>query len=139
MNNWKIGTRITAGFVVVIAIAVVLGMYARSRVLRIAVGTDDVSGNRLPSVLELGAIPGNNYHALALLLQHAESTDLHEMDQLQAEIAGLRAANAKHVQTYANLPATAEEKAIFEKFKVARAEFWRTVDHLIPISSPTTS
>jgi len=138
MNNWKIGTRITAGFVAVIVIAVALGMYARSRVLRIAVDTDVVSSNRLPSVLELGAIPGNNYHALALLLQHAESNDLHEMDQLQAEIAGLRAANAKHVQTYANLPATAEEKAIFEKFEVSRAEFWRTVDGLIPISRLAT-
>jgi methyl-accepting chemotaxis protein len=138
MKDWKIGTRITAGFGAVIAIAMVLGMYARNRVLSIAVDTDAVATNRLPSVLELGAIPGNNYHALALLLQHAESTDPHEMDRLQVEIAELRTANERHVKTYADLPATAEEAAIFEKFKLAKTEFWGTVDHLIPISRQGT-
>jgi len=72
------------------------------------------------------------------LLQHAESNDPHEMDRLQVEIAELRATNEKLMQAYEVLPATVEETAIFEKFKVAKAEFWATVDHLIPISRQAT-
>src|SRR5271165_221256 len=90
MKNWKIGTRITAGFAVVIAIAMALGLYARNRVQSIAVDTDAVAGNRLPSMLELGPIPGNNYQIMALLWQHAASSDPHQMDRLQGEIADLR-------------------------------------------------
>jgi hypothetical protein len=54
MNDWKIGTRITAEFAVVTAIAVVLGLYARNRVEGISANTDVVAYNRLPSMLEAG-------------------------------------------------------------------------------------
>jgi methyl-accepting chemotaxis protein len=130
MKDWKIGTRIAAGFATVIVIALFLGLFARSRVLSIGLA----ASNTLPAVLELGTVSGNSYHVLALLVQHAHTDDVREMDRLQAEIAGLRATNARHFDAYAALPTTPEAKALLEKILIVRTEYWATVERLIPIS-----
>jgi hypothetical protein len=109
-------------------------MYARNRVHGIALNTDEVAIVRLPSVLELAPVPGNNYHVVDLLWQQTASADPQDIDRLQGEIAELRATNARHVQAYAVLPATAEETVIFEKLNGVRTEFWGTVDHVMSIS-----
>jgi hypothetical protein len=47
MKNWNIGTRISAGFAAVIAIAMLLGEFADSRVGAICKSSNDVSGTPL--------------------------------------------------------------------------------------------
>ena len=50
MNNWKIGTRIGAGFGVVILIAMALGLFAINRVGAIQQNADAVALGAFPKV-----------------------------------------------------------------------------------------
>jgi CHASE3 domain sensor protein len=50
MKNWKIRTRIMAGFGVLIAIALTLGVFAYKEIGAIHRTTIDVTGNFLPSM-----------------------------------------------------------------------------------------
>jgi methyl-accepting chemotaxis protein len=75
MKNWKIGTRIAAGFGAVIAIAAALGLFAYSRVGNIGQRTAEVTGTSLPSVAGMGRIHTNIEAAMRLVLQHVISSD----------------------------------------------------------------
>ena len=59
MNNWNIGTRITAGFAAVILIAAALGMFAYTQVGNINRSSVEISEHSLPSVYMVGAIKAN--------------------------------------------------------------------------------
>ena len=130
MKNWKIGTRITAGFAAVIAVALVLGLFALARLADIQKRTDSVGANSLPSVVALGHIPAGMYEAVTLLDEHANSTDQQEMTRIEAEIAEVRARNAKYYQTYEDLPSSDEEKSIYANVKSAKADFWTIVEEV---------
>ena len=67
MNHWKIGTRISAGFAVVIAIAMTLGAFAYHRVGMMANSASDISGNSLPSVYLMGQVEANTERMRALI------------------------------------------------------------------------
>lgn len=49
MKNWKIRTRIAAGFGASIAVTLALGFFAHMQIGRIDKSSLDVSGNALPS------------------------------------------------------------------------------------------
>ena len=50
MNNWKIGTRIAAGFAAVIVIAMMLGLFAYVKVGGIETNAREVANRALPMV-----------------------------------------------------------------------------------------
>jgi CHASE3 domain sensor protein len=56
MNNWKIGTRIAAGFAAVILVAIVLGLFAYGRMGAIEQSSRQISANSLPSVYLVGQV-----------------------------------------------------------------------------------
>ena len=58
MNHWKVGTRITAGFGIVVAIAVALGLFAYLEVGKINKSALDVTDDALPGVYLVGNIAG---------------------------------------------------------------------------------
>jgi CHASE3 domain sensor protein len=60
MNDWKIGTRISAGFGLVILIAIALGFFAFSGVGKIEHCTDTVATESLPQMYLIGQIAANH-------------------------------------------------------------------------------
>jgi len=130
MKDWKIGTRIMLGFATVIALSVALGVFACSRILIIERNARNVDENSYPSLMALGHIQTQLYHIVELLLQHAASSDPHQMDALEAQINSLHDVNNKGYQTYEALPTTAEESALYETVKGDRTEFWTVLEEV---------
>lgn len=134
MNHWKVGTRITAGFGIVVAIAIALGVFAYSKVGTINQSAIEVTDNRLPSVYLIGQVESNVQAALSLLLQHAQSTDPQEMASVEAQIQELRSRNSSELAEYEKLITTDSGRALYETFKSNRAAFWEQFDATLKVS-----
>ena len=138
MKNWKIGKRIMAGFAAVIVIAVALGVYAYSRTNEIASNESSMSNNYIPSIANLSDVGPNNFHITATLLKHAASSDQHEMDALEAQMAELRAKNTELLHAYSVLPTDDEEKALFAKAMAEREAYNTAVEKIRQLSRIAT-
>src|ERR1035438_5704538 len=100
MKNWKIGTRITAGFAAVIIIAAALGIFAYSQIGSIQKGSASVSSISLPGVYVIGQIHTNTERGMRLVLQHVISTDKEERAGLETETRDIRSRNGELVARY---------------------------------------
>ncbi len=135
MKNWKIGKRITAGFGVLIAIAMALGVFAYSQIGRINKSSFDVSGNALPSVELMGQVHSNTHYMLSLILQHIISTDKEQMAALDAEIRALRTSNGQALAHYEKeLITNDEDRRLSGALNAARTDFWICADELLQVS-----
>ena len=82
-------------------------------------------------MIALSHIQTQLYHVVELLLQHAASSDAHEMDSLEAQMNELHDANVKGFQAYEALPSTGtEEAALYETVKAERTEFWTILEEV---------
>ncbi len=95
MNNWKIGTRIAAGFAVVILIATSLGLFAYGKVQTINKSSTLIVTNTLSSVFLVGQIHVGVMNQYSLLLQHLSSTTKATMERVETEILTARARNGE--------------------------------------------
>src|SRR5580658_9279728 len=91
MNNWKIGTRISAGFAVVILIAAALGIFAYAKVGSIQRDSTQITANSLPAMYLVGEIRDAVLSQQPILLRHIDSTDKAEMAQLERDSAAISA------------------------------------------------
>ncbi len=134
MNNFKIGTRIAAGFAAVIVITMTLGAFAYSRIGIINASSVDISGNSLPSVYIVGQIHSNVERVMSLLLQHAISNDPQEMARIDAEIKDMRARNGEWMLKYEKLFSNDEDRRLYAEIVAARNAFWDVADGMLRIS-----
>jgi methyl-accepting chemotaxis protein len=134
MNHWKVGTRITAGFGIVVAIAIALGVFAYSRVGTMNKLTLQLADNRLPMVYQIGRVESNVQLALNLLHEHAASSDSQEMAGIETQIQELRASNSSLIAEYEKLVLTEHGHALLDAFKADRVAFWEQFDATIKVS-----
>lgn len=134
MNNWKIGTRITAGFAAVIAIAMALGMFAYSRIGIINQRSTDISANSLPSVYTAGLLGANTERLMSLIMQHAVSSDAEEIARVDADIRDLRAQNARNLAAYEKLFSNDKDRELYATLVASRKAFWEVGEEVLRIS-----
>jgi len=130
VKNWKIGTRITAGFAAVMLIAAALGLFAVNRAGEIGKRTDELSSNYFPSVIALSAVKSNMHQAVSDLIQLVDSTDPAVIAKLDAEIASLRADSKKDLDFYESTPFTPEEAKAYAEFQETRKGFWKDFEEV---------
>jgi hypothetical protein len=90
MKNWKIGTRIAAGFGAVIATAVALGLFAYSNVGSIERSSSEIAVRSLPGVYLVGQVQNGIQKEFSLVLEHISSTDKGQMERVEAEMSESR-------------------------------------------------
>jgi methyl-accepting chemotaxis protein len=134
MNHWKVGTRITAGFGIIVAIAMALGIYAYSRIAIINTNSTDITENSLPSVAVIGQIEANAQATYGMLLSHAISSDPQEMARIDAEIAAIRSNTTGLCAKYEKLFSNDEDRRLFKAWTDARSEFWVAGDEMLRTS-----
>ena len=100
MHNWKIGTRIAAGFGVVTLIAAALGLFAYSQVRLISKHSVDIAENSLPSVSLMGEVKANMQEVNGLIFQHITSTNAQEMAALDEKILAHKKTNSALLARY---------------------------------------
>jgi methyl-accepting chemotaxis protein len=139
MNHLNIGTRIAAGFAAVIVIAVILGVFAQSRVGIIHESSMEISGSTLPGVYSIGRIHSNVLNAYSLMVQHAISADKEEKEQIEEAIRGLRANNGEICAKYEKMFKSDKDKELYLSMKEARSAFWAEVDVILKLDQAETA
>jgi methyl-accepting chemotaxis protein len=134
MKNWKIGTRITAGFAAVIFIALTLGVFAYSKVGTIEKSSSQIAANALPGVYLVGQVQNGIQLEFSLLLQHVNSTDKQEMERLETEIRESRTRNAGRRGEYRKLIREEKERSLFEALMASRNAYVAAYDETLKIS-----
>jgi CHASE3 domain sensor protein len=134
MKNWKIGTRISAGFAAIIVIAMTFGFFAYTRIGVINRSSVEITGDCLPSAYMAGQIQSNVQRTMNLLLQHAIANDKPEMDRVDGEIRDLRANTQEWLAKYEKLLSADEDRRLFAELVSARNAFWAAGDEVLRIS-----
>jgi len=138
MTNWKIGTRISSGFGVLVLISICLGIFAYSRVVTINTSAVDISGNSLPSAYLLGRIRSNIANEMGLLFQYVTSEDKDEKAGIEKTMAQSSATNTERYAQYKKLLQTQEERDLFDALAAARKKFGATRKAVMEISRSGT-
>ena len=120
MNNWKIGTRIGAGFGLVILIAIALGIFAINKVGVIQKSSDEVASGDLPKVYLVGQIQANVLSARTLLFQHINSNDKQEMADIESQIQAITEKNSALLAEYQKMLVTEKGRELYDEAKSAR-------------------
>ena len=123
MKNWKIGTRIGAGFGLIILIAIAVGLFAIAKVGAIQKSADIVALNALPRVYLVGQVQSHQLAAMTLLLRHIESDDKETKATIEQELRSTSAENTALLSDYEKLILTDKGRELFEEAKAARAAF----------------
>jgi methyl-accepting chemotaxis protein len=131
MKNWKIGTRIGAGFAAVIVIAMTLGIFAYSRLSGIGKNATEITLNALPTVYAVGQIVDNVSTEYNLVFQHVLASDKAEKERLSGEIQEIRSQNAKQRAGYEKLIDTEKGRALFESTGAARTALAAAMDEAL--------
>ena len=134
MKNWKIGMRMAAGFGAVTLVAIVLGIFAYSKVTAIDRNAVAVTDYALPKVYLVGRIEKNLQLTFALALQHTMTTDPQRMAAIDAQLQTVRAANSASVSDYEKLVNNDKGRALLQDFQAARTAFWAATDETLQTS-----
>jgi len=131
MNNWKIATRIAAGFIVVILLTATLGIFAYIKVTAIEKSSNQISSNSLPSAALVAGIK-QGVMGQYLLLQHVlQTTEKSEMERLSAQILTERSENGERLTRLEKLILSEQGRVLAENLKTARGAFAASADEMI--------
>lgn len=139
MKNWKIGTRITAGFAAVIAITAILGIFAYTRLMAINQGTTRITQDSLPSIYLTGQLQAASQLRFRLLLQHVMAGDKGEKDRVAAQIQDTTTKIDGLLDTYEKTITESHDRELFNAIKSARDSYSGTFAQVESLSSSMQS
>jgi methyl-accepting chemotaxis protein len=131
MKNWKIGTRIAAGFAAVIAIALALGLFAYSKLGTIDKSSTQIAASSLPGVYLVGQVQNGIQKEFGLLLQYVSATGKDEMERLDAQISESRTVNAGRRADYQKLMTSDKQRDLFAALMTARNAYAAATDEAL--------
>jgi methyl-accepting chemotaxis protein len=135
MNNWKIGTRITAGFAAVIFIAMALGLFAFARLRVVDAGATHIAADSLPGLYLVGQLKSASQTSYALLLQHAISDEKSEMAQIAGAIKDNRSTMGNYLAEYEKTITTERDRQLYDAVKTSHATYLSTYDQVLTLSA----
>ncbi len=134
ISNWNVGTRISAGFAVVILIAAALGLFAYTKIGGIQEKSTQVTAKALPKVYFMGQVEKNVQVTFGLALQHAATLNQQEKTELESQIQAASAATSELIGEYEKLVETDKGRALTEALKTARAAFATSREEMLKTS-----
>jgi methyl-accepting chemotaxis protein len=134
MNNWTIGKRITFGFASVIAISLVLGGFAFSRLLVIKNHSAEIVQQSIPATELIHQVQEISKDNLLALYKHIGSSDRGDMARLEADMSSASEENLKALDALNKLVADANGRALLDKIKAARLEVKRVREQVLVLS-----
>lgn len=132
MRNWKLGTRIGAGFGALLLITMLLGFMALNRIGVIRTHAADIADNSIPSVELWAQVRFNSEHTTQLIMHLMQSTSDAEADQYEQQIQEVRTNQAHLLERYEkDLISNDEDRRDLEAVKEARTEYWKTGETIL--------
>jgi methyl-accepting chemotaxis protein len=124
MKDWRIGTRIAAGFAVVILIVVALGAVAYTRLVAIDKRARTVTEDALPGVYAIGQVQSTVGSSFALMVQHVQCEDKDEKAKMEAQMHQSSERITKILENYTKTGLASEkERQLYEDVRVARSNY----------------
>jgi methyl-accepting chemotaxis protein len=134
MKNWKIGTRILAGFAAVIVVVVALGLFAVNRVAAIDRSAASIANDAMPSVYLVGQAQMNLQLVFNCLLQHTATNDPAEKARMESEIQGIRARQTNVLASFEKLPNDEKQKSLYANLTALRVPLYAAIGEALAAS-----
>ena len=103
MKNWNIGTRISAGFTVVILIAAALGLFAWTKVGVIDKNSTQAVTEDVPKLYLVGQVQKNMQATYNLALRYAATSNIRERAELETQMQAVHMTNSAVLAQYEKL------------------------------------
>jgi methyl-accepting chemotaxis protein len=117
MKNWKIGTRIAAGFGVLLFILLTLSAVSYRQLLGIETASTTVRESSLPSVANLSEMGSRGGTGYVRALNHVLTDDPAVKAQIDAELSDCATRQLALQAAYAKLLSSDEDKRLFDELK----------------------
>ena len=134
MKNWKIGTRISAGFGLLTLAAIALGVYAFTQVAIIDKNATAIRTESLPGEYLIGQLQNNVHQMFGQVAQHVLTSDKGEMTRLEMETEKTRASNTALLAQYEKTISNQKDRDLFENLKTSRVPFLATLTEIFNLS-----
>jgi methyl-accepting chemotaxis protein len=123
MKDWKIGTRISAGFGVVILIAAAIGFFAITRVGAIQKSTDEIALGTVPRLSLIGQIQDHVDTTMTLTYQYINAKTPEDRANLVHQMQSLAGETSGYLADYAKLIIDDKGRDLYNDAKSTREEF----------------
>ena len=123
MNNWKIRTRISAGFAALIVIAMGLGFFAHRKIGEINTQSAEITDSALPGLYKVAQVQSGLQQNFTTLVTLTVSRDRQEIERANADILAQRAVNTGLLQEYEKTIRTPRGRELFSNLQAARATY----------------
>jgi methyl-accepting chemotaxis protein WspA len=134
MKNWTVRQRITWSFGAVIALMIVMGVFAFTRLATIEQETVDVQKDSVPGLYYSNQIMTDWLDLFALVQRHVLAADRAEKQKVEALLESQRTRLDSSVKAYDGTITSAKDRQMIDVFKNQRAPYARLQEEVIRLS-----
>ncbi|WNG40762.1 HAMP domain-containing protein [Archangium violaceum] len=132
--NLKISSKLLISFLGSSALTLVLGAFAINQMELMNDATDEVTDDRMPSLIYVSDVNTDTSDFLIAAVQHVLSTDANEMAQLERKSQELRESIERGLNKYESLITREKERLLYEEFIRLWSEFLEEHDKVVVFS-----
>ncbi|WNG51192.1 HAMP domain-containing protein [Archangium minus] len=132
--NLKISSKLLISFLGSSALTLVLGAFAINQMELMNDATDEVTDDRMPSLIHVSDVNTDTSDFLIAAVQHVLSTDAEEMAQLERKSQELRESIERGLNKYESLITREKERRLYEEFTRLWSEFLEEHDKVVVFS-----
>ncbi|SDT36363.1 methyl-accepting chemotaxis protein [Pseudomonas sp. Z003-0.4C(8344-21)] len=134
IRNFNIAPRAGVGFGLLAVMVFALGAFALLQMSNMRAQSDEVDNNWLPSVMAVGDMSQDMLRLRALTMRLLLNRDPRALEQNVAKLNELRNGLTETQRRYEGLIALPEERALFDRFKVAEHKYLELQAQVVQLS-----
>ncbi|MBN6773548.1 methyl-accepting chemotaxis protein [Pseudomonas granadensis] len=134
IRNFNIAPRAGVGFGLLAVMVFALGAFALLQMSNMRAQSDEVDNNWLPSVMAVGDMSQDMLRLRALTMRLLLNRDPKALEQNVAKLNDLRNGLTETQRRYEGLIALPEERALFDRFKVAEHKYLELQAQVVQLS-----
>ncbi len=134
MQNFKISTRLTAAFALMVAIMLAITAAALLQMATMWKSTHEITANWLPSVEDVNKINTNTSDLRIFEMQHVMNTEEAAMGAIEKDIAGVLAEFDKNEKDYVQLISSPEERTLYDSFAADWKQYMQIHQQVLNLS-----
>lgn len=134
IRNFNIAPRAGVGFGLLALMVFTLGAFALLQMSNMRAQSDEVDNNWLPSVMAVGDMSQDMLRLRALTMRLLLNRDPRALEQNVAKLNELRNGLTETQRRYEGLIALPEERALFDRFKVAEHKYLELQAQVVQLS-----
>ena len=135
LRQFRIGTRLMAGFAGVLALTLALGLYSLIQLARVNAATESIATSSLPSVAMVGRIQDALSRFRLLENQHVMTFDVEEKEELDKAISAQKKRLLESLQRYEAMLQPGDKRRAYDEFMGLFKAYEATGPKLLELSN----